>query len=313
MIRFQDADGQSGNDRLARNRPTGLGERGARPYILSNRPTPQHLFVMGSRSLGAELAPAGADRPPGRQDDEYESHPSQANRPPRYTPRLRMTGDRAIVYTDGSCIGNPGPGGWAVHAELTGGQVVELGGGELDTTNNRMELRAAIEAVRLTRSCPAVTVITDSTYVRGGVTGWLAGWKRNGWRTGTDGPVANQGLWVELDELADERVTWEWTRAHVGTPGNERCDRIARWFAESVAPLDGAARRDPPRRKPTTPGGAAYLSLVDGIVARHATWDACAKRVHGVRGARYRKVRNADEERAIVATWGLRPEALDYP
>ena len=222
-----------------------------------------------------------------------------------------MSRDRAIVYTDGSCLGNPGPGGWAVHAEMDGGHVVELGGGELDTTNNRMELRAAIEAVRLTRRCAAVTVITDSTYVRGGVTGWLIGWKRNGWRTTAGRSVENQALWMELDELADERLTWEWTRAHVGTPGNERCDRIARWFAESIKPLDGAPRRDPPARRPP-PRGWSYLSLVDGIVARHTTWDECATRVHGVRGARYRKVRNAEEERATVAAWGLGPEALEY-
>ena len=227
-----------------------------------------------------------------------------------------VTPERAIAYTDGSCIGNPGPGGWAVHAELPGGRVVELGGAELETTNNRMELRAAIEAVRLTADAPAVTIITDSSYVRNGVMRWLAGWKRNGWRTAAGQAVENQPLWIELDRLADGRVTWEWTRAHVGTPGNERCDAIARWFASGVSRLGPDPRNgrrsaiDPPR---SAASGTSYLSLVDGIVARHATWAECERRVRGVRGARFKKVRSAAEERQVVASWGLPIDALDYP
>lgn len=217
----------------------------------------------------------------------------------------------AIAYTDGSCLGNPGPGGWAVHAELPDGQVLELGGGELETTNNRMELRAAIEAARLTVGCPAVTIITDSTYVRRGITSWLAGWKRNGWKTSTGDPVSNRALWEELESLADGRITWQWTRGHAGDPGNERCDRIARWFASGIAPLARPPSRPAaPGRAPS--GGAAYLSLVDGVVARHATWADCERRVHGVRGARFKKVRGPEEERATVAAWGLGPDALEY-
>lgn len=225
--------------------------------------------------------------------------------------------DRAVVYTDGSCLGNPGPGGWAVHVEFPDGRVVELGGGELETTNNRMELRAAIEAVRLMKECPAVTVITDSEYVRRGVTKWLAGWKRNGWQTAARRPVENQSLWRELDALADERLTWEWTRAHVGTAGNERCDAIARWFAGGIRPL--ASTRTTVPSPAVTPGagrspspGTSYLSLVDGVLARHATWAECARRVHGVRGARFRKVRTADEEQAALGAWGLPADALEY-
>ncbi|HEX3244434.1 MAG TPA: ribonuclease H, partial [Chloroflexota bacterium] len=91
----------------------------------------------------------------------------------------------ATAYADGSCLGNPGPGGWGVHVQFEDGQVVDLGGGEQRTTNNRMELRAAIEAVRATRECQTVTVIVDSEYVKRGITGWVAGWKKNGWRTRT--------------------------------------------------------------------------------------------------------------------------------
>lgn len=224
--------------------------------------------------------------------------------------------DRAVAYTDGSCLGNPGPGGWGVHAELPDGSVVELGGGELETTNNRMELRAAIEAARLTARCPAVTIITDSTYVRRGIMSWLAGWKRNGWKTAAGEPVGNRALWEELDGLADGRISWQWTRGHAGDLGNERCDQIARWFALGIAPLALARATAPARssgsgRKPP-PSGTAYLSLVDGVVARHATWSECEHRVHGVRGARFKKVRGPDEERATIAAWGLPPDALAY-
>jgi ribonuclease HI len=225
-----------------------------------------------------------------------------------------MAEERTIAYTDGSCIGNPGPGGWAAHLELPDGRVLEIGGAELETTNNRMELRAAIEAVRVSGAAP-LTVITDSSYVRNGVTRWLAGWKRNGWRTAVGTPVENQALWLELDALAGERVAWEWTRGHVGTPGNERADAIARWFASSVrrlGPRPGAGPNPASERRGRRgPVGAAYLSLVDGSVARHSTWAECERRVRGVRGARFKKVRDVDEERRVLAGWGLGPDAVE--
>jgi ribonuclease HI len=231
---------------------------------------------------------------------------------PADEPTMILSHERAIAYTDGSCIGNPGPGGWAVHAELPDGQVLELGGGELETTNNRMELRAAIEAVRITAHVPVVTVITDSSYVRNGITKWLSGWKAKDWRTATSQPVENQALWRELDALSDHRITWEWTRAHVGTPGNERCDAIARMFAAGIRPLTGKPGRGRPSNRMTrpAPNGITYLSMIDGIVERHDSWSDCERRVHGVRGARYRKARSPDEEQAILASWGLGPEAL---
>ena len=228
----------------------------------------------------------------------------------------RIPTEAAVAYTDGACIGNPGPGGWGVHVEFGDGRVLEAGGGELQTTNNRMELRAAIEPVRLTAACRSVTVITDSVYVKSGVTKWLARWKQSGWRTVAGRPVENQGLWSELDALADQRLTWEWTRGHAGTAGNERCDQIAGWFASSVRQLreNGQAQRLPSQevKAKRPPSGGGYLSLVDGVVARHATWADCERRVHGVRGARFRKTRSAEEERAAVASWGLPPQALDY-
>jgi ribonuclease HI len=236
--------------------------------------------------------------------------------------------DGPVAYTDGGCLGNPGPGGWGVHVEYPDGRVVEFGGSDLHTTNNRMELRAAIEAVRSTIGWPTATIVTDSQYVRQGITGWVAGWKRKNWVTSTGQPVLNRDLWEELDGLADGRLTWEWTRGHSGDPGNERCDQIAGFFSSSVAPLNGPARA-PARRseapsrpangtaspRPSAksasagsgagPAGQIYLSLVDGILARHKSWADCERRVRGVRSARYKKVRNGAEEQETLAKWGV--------
>ena len=140
-----------------------------------------------------------------------------------------------IAYTDGACIGNPGPGGWGVSIEHTDGRTVKRGDGEKHTTNNRMELRAAIEALRLTDDQPSVTIVTDSQYVQRGITSWIKGWKQNDWRTADGNPVKNQDLWEELDAIYDpRRVTWEWRRGHAGDPGNERAHKIAYSWARAA-------------------------------------------------------------------------------
>lgn len=131
------------------------------------------------------------------------------------------------MWTDGACKGNPGRGGWGVLMRY-GDHERELFGGEVLTTNNRMELTAVIEGLRvLTRPC-TVTLHVDSQYVMNGVTRWIAGWKRNGWKTGAKQPVKNQDLWQELDaELARHQVSWTWVHGHRGDPGNERADQLA--------------------------------------------------------------------------------------
>ena len=132
------------------------------------------------------------------------------------------------IWTDGACSGNPGPGGWG--AILKYGDVVkETSGGDPATTNNRMELMAAIQALEsLKRPC-AVDLYLDSNYVRGGITGWLDGWKRNGWRTADKKPVKNVELWQRLDEAASRHeVAWHWVRGHAGDAMNERADELAR-------------------------------------------------------------------------------------
>jgi ribonuclease HI len=138
-----------------------------------------------------------------------------------------------FAYTDGACSGNPGPGGWgALLVARDGDRVLrerELSGGEALTTNNRMELLAAISALDSLSRGAAITVVTDSAYLRNGVTGWIHGWKRNGWRTADRKEVKNADLWQRLDAAqARHRVTWEWIRGHAGHPENERADALAR-------------------------------------------------------------------------------------
>lgn len=140
---------------------------------------------------------------------------------------------KLFAYTDGACSGNPGPGGWGVLLRAMDGEAIvkerELSGGEPNTTNNRMELLAAIHALEsLTRSS-SITIVTDSAYVKNGVTGWIHGWKRNGWKTSNKKPVKNVELWQRLDEAqAGHDVTWEWVKGHAGHPENERADELAR-------------------------------------------------------------------------------------
>ncbi|HEY7061980.1 MAG TPA: ribonuclease HI [Chloroflexota bacterium] len=253
-----------------------------------------------------------------------------------------------VAYTDGACIGNPGPGGWAAIVDRDGARE-EISGAAPNTTNNRMELTAAIEALRRVPPDAPVRVVTDSQYVMKGITSWVAGWRKRGWRTATGGPVLNQDLWEALAALADARVSWEWVRGHAGHPENERVDRLARAQAASVRAATpgargvggspngvmggdgaslgrgiseaaalarsavgrarGAAGRA--RGSSAAPGGwPTYLSLVDGRLMRHRDWPSCERRVHGRRGARFKKCRSADEERTTVAGWRLPATAL---
>ncbi|HEX4182100.1 MAG TPA: ribonuclease HI [Caulobacteraceae bacterium] len=132
-----------------------------------------------------------------------------------------------VIYTDGACRGNPGPGGWGAIL-MAGGRERELCGGDLATTNNRMELTAAIEALEALKRPCRVELHTDSQYLRNGITEWIRGWKARGWRT-TSGPVKNADLWRRLDEArARHQVDWRWVKGHNGHPLNERADALAR-------------------------------------------------------------------------------------
>jgi len=143
---------------------------------------------------------------------------------------------RVDIWTDGACSGNPGPGGWGAILRAAGAEK-ELNGGEPHTTNNRMELMAAIAALEaLTKPC-VVALHTDSQYVKNGVTTWIHGWKRNGWKTADKKPVANADLWLRLDAARNRhQVDWRWVKGHAGDPMNERADALAR---AGIAALKG--------------------------------------------------------------------------
>ena len=141
---------------------------------------------------------------------------------------------RVEIFTDGACSGNPGPGGWGVLLRYNGTEK-ELCGGEPGTTNNRMEMMAAIRALEALKRPSAVDLHTDSTYLRDGITKWIHGWKRNGWKTAAKKPVKNVDLWQELEKaLAPHDVTWHWVKGHAGHPENERADELARQGLEAA-------------------------------------------------------------------------------
>lgn len=239
-----------------------------------------------------------------------------------------------VVFTDGASKGNPGPGGWGVVIITPDGHVTELGGGATLTTNNKMELTGAIEALsRLRGTSGPLAIYTDSTYVIQGIRGWVHGWKRRGWKTAAGTDVLNRELWERLDGLVLERgprsLSWHYVRGHVGIPGNERVDEIADSFAVQrpvplydgplagypVAILDLPDDTTVPVRstsssagsKPRTPA-YSYLSVVDGKPMRHATWSECEQRVKGRSGARFKKAASLAEQEAILRSWRFEPD-----
>ena len=139
------------------------------------------------------------------------------------------------IYTDGACSGNPGIGGWGVVIIESNKDNIFLKGGNDNTTNNRMELTAAIEALKYFEEKQTITLITDSKYVKEGIQSWIQNWKTNGWKTASKKPVKNKELWIELDELiATHNITWEWVKGHAGNIHNEKADYLARQYIEAV-------------------------------------------------------------------------------
>ena len=139
------------------------------------------------------------------------------------------------IYTDGACSGNPGIGGWGVVIIESNKDIIFLNGGNDNTTNNRMELTAAIEALKYFQEMQNITLITDSKYVKDGIQSWIQNWKTNGWKTASKKPVKNKELWIELDELiTTHNITWEWVKGHAGNIHNEKADYLARKYIEAV-------------------------------------------------------------------------------
>lgn len=141
-----------------------------------------------------------------------------------------------IAYTDGACKGNPGAGGWGAYLIFANGQTKELYAGEAETTNNRMEMMATIEAIKNSPSDHLLEIWTDSSYVKNGITQWVAGWKAKGWKTASKKPVKNQDLWQMLDALNESRnISWNWIKGHAGYAGNEKADQLANKGVEQPA------------------------------------------------------------------------------
>jgi len=239
-----------------------------------------------------------------------------------------MDKPQTIIFTDGSSRGNPGPGGWGAII-VQDGKVAELGGREEHTTNNRMELKAAIEALsfityQLTNlRTYQLTLYTDSRYLINGITIWLAGWEKNNWMTKAKEEVMNRDLWEKLGALVrGKEIRWEYIGGHSGIPGNERCDEIATSFADSIEPklfkgsleaysvkgiLNVEAGDASSSKKSRTKGQKAYsyVSAIDGKVETHATWAECEQRVKGVKGARFKKSLNAEDEKKIKEEFSI--------
>ncbi len=235
-----------------------------------------------------------------------------------------------VIFTDGACSGNPGPGGWGTVLAIPDGMVMELGGAQRDATNNQMELLATVEGLIHAREFEGqVAIYTDSTYVIRGITQWVWGWRKREWKTAAGKDVANQDLWKELIRLVSARKLkpeWHYVRGHIGTPGNERCDEIATKFAMgkhvslyrgSLLKYDIAIHDIPddtalPEMRPKEEKKVAhsYLSLVNGVVERHSDWKSCEARVKGRSGAKFKKSASAQNENEILADWGCSEKSL---
>ncbi|BAW97085.1 ribonuclease H [[Synechococcus] sp. NIES-970] len=162
------------------------------------------------------------------------------------------------IYTDGGCIHNPGPGGWGVVVQFTDGSVLEMGDRQPETTNNRMEMQAAIQALEYVRECDQqepVRLLTDSKYVIDGITKWIKGWQKKGWKTAAGKPVLNQDLWQRLHQLNHPQISWCHVKGHSGEPGNERADAIANGFARGQKPhLRNSQSASMPKNLPKSRG-----------------------------------------------------------
>jgi ribonuclease HI len=232
-----------------------------------------------------------------------------------------------VIFTDGSSLGNPGPGGYGVvivFQQLD--EIIELGGNKTKTTNNEMELSAVIAGLSHSVFNTAdVEIFTDSSYVINGITKWVHGWEKNGWQTLAKQEVANKQLWQNLISLVRERkgkISWNYIPGHVGVVGNERCDEIATSFASGKPvslirgklsqygrdvlnfKIDETLKQEKSEKRAKSNAKAySYLSLVDSVAMRHATWAECEARVKGKK-AKFKKSISAEDELSILKDWG---------
>lgn len=231
----------------------------------------------------------------------------------------------ALLYTDGACSGNPGPGGWgSVLFNFKSKKVFELGAFENNTTNNRMEMQAIIEGLNLARDqkVSTILILTDSTYVIRGFTQWRHGWKKRGWTNSEGQPVLNQDLWKNLEKAAHQiKIDWRYVRGHQGTPGNERVDEIAVCFSKNqhielhyglgpehylfdVLDIPDGEPVPEMKSKKAESRQSFYVSLVNGVLSRHNDWGSCERTVKGQSKALFKKVSSEEELQEVIKKWG---------
>lgn len=227
--------------------------------------------------------------------------------------------NKVIIYTDGASSGNPGPGGWGA-VMLREGKVSELGGGEEKTTNNRMEMKAALNALKQTEIGDNIFLYTDSQYLINGITKWVFGWMKNDWKTQGKGDVLNKDIWQDMYEVVkDRKIEWVAVRGHAGVKLNNRVDEIAVAFSKNENTYlffgdasDYKFEVKPPTAEEMAAGSNndrkgkkaySYLSMVNGEIRKHKTWAETEERVKGVAGAKFRKSLSPEEELEIIEGW----------
>lgn len=235
-----------------------------------------------------------------------------------------------IIFSDGSSLGNPGNGGYGAIIINEHATVIEIGGAENNTTNNRMELSGLLHALKtIEKSKGQIICCTDSQYVINCISKWLPGWKKNNWITSTKTPVLNKDLLEQIDKIVQTHkeigeVHFKYVPGHVGVSGNERCDEIATSFARGETPelfngtlsdyavdtlnigVDEEEAEKKARTKTNSGKAYSYLSLVDGIALRHTTWADCENRVKGQSKVKFKKTISKQDEEAILKSWGAK-------
>ncbi len=244
---------------------------------------------------------------------------------------------KIIVYTDGASRGNPGRSGWGAVVVDPEGYTWELGNAKKHSTNNAMELSAIAAALQTILNNPTLSntlkhdsqilIHSDSSYALNGIQYWVSGWQRRDWKTKEGTPIKNKEIWQEIlrlqKEVGAKKIQWIHVSGHAGIPGNERCDKIATDFADGVTPdlyngptKDYSVDTTPPssadlekasarKKKKKSKKGGYYLSFVHGQCRVHKTWGECEQIVKGVRGAKFQKVADAEEEAEVRAKWGV--------
>lgn len=251
-----------------------------------------------------------------------------------------MSRKKCILYSDGACSGNPGPGGWAYVLAFEEGDVFERSGFESQTTNNRMELTSALEGMLKLYSILETTessyliknydfiIYSDSVYFLKGITQWIHSWKKNGWKTSQKAEVTNQDLWIAIDDVVKKlsplvKLDYRFVKGHAGHFGNERCDELAVKASQGqvfkkqtvAANYNFEIFELPPNvgvpemkynKNSDKAESSYYISLVNGVLVKHSNWTECERSVKGVSGAKFKKVKNSVEEDSVLKSWGYK-------